>query len=72
MAKCRTCEAPVIWAETRSGKPMPLDEKPSGNGNMAYVNGKAWVATDEDRRLRRPLHTSHFATCPDAGQHRRG
>lgn len=31
-----------------------------------HHNGKTSKATDEDRRLLRPLHTSHFTTCADA------
>lgn len=71
MAQCRTCEAPVIWADTQSGRKMPIDEQPTAKGNMVYVGGVARTASAEDRRLGRPLYTSHFATCPDADAHRR-
>lgn len=71
MASCRSCEAPITWAETASGKSMPLDEVPTPKGNMVLIAGKTRGATDEDRRLHRPLYTSHFATCPDAGTFRR-
>ena len=71
MASCRSCEAPVIWAETPSGKHMPLDERPTPKGNLVYVGGIARAVTDEDRRLARPLYTSHFATCPDVAAFRR-
>lgn len=71
MSRCKTCEADITWASTRSGKSMPLDAEPTERGNMALVAGKTWVATDEDRRLHRPLYTSHFATCPNAAAHRR-
>lgn len=70
MAKCKSCEALIIWASTRSGKSMPLDEQPTPKGTMVLVKGQTWVATDEDRRLHRPLYMSHWATCPDALQWR--
>lgn len=71
MATCRSCEALIIWAETTNGKRMPIDERPTAKGNLVYVSGEARAATDDDRRLKRPLYTSHFATCPDAATFRR-
>ncbi len=71
MAACRTCEAPVLWAETAAGKKMPLDAVPVPTGTMAYVHGKCWPVTAEDRKLHRELYTSHFVTCPHAGDWRR-
>lgn len=71
MSRCRSCEAPITWAETESGKAMPLDAKPTRDGNMVLVRGKTRFANEEDRRLARPLYMSHFATCPDASAHRK-
>lgn len=79
MNTCRSCHAPVTWAETRTGKTMPVDPDPHPAGNvqlfqhpsgaqMADVLGPLEVAANGDR----PLHRSHFATCPNADQHRRG
>jgi hypothetical protein len=71
MATCKSCDAEILWAETRSGKSMPLDAAPTAAGNMVLVNGKTWTATDDDRRLHRELRTSHFATCVNAPLHRK-
>lgn len=71
MASCRSCEALIEWAEMPSGKRMPLDQAPTTDGTFVFINGKARAATDEDRRLNRPLYKSHFSTCPNADQHRR-
>jgi hypothetical protein len=71
MANCRSCGASVIWAETAMGKAMPLDETPTPTGNMVLITGKTRAVNDEDRELKRETYTSHFATCPDAAQHRR-
>lgn len=71
MAKCRSCEALVIWAQMPSGKMAPFDEEPDPKGQWVIIGGKARREELEDRALMRPMHTSHFATCPDAQQHRR-
>jgi hypothetical protein len=71
MARCRSCEAEVIWADTKHGKKMPLDAKPTSKGNLVFVGGVARTVTDEDRRLHRETYTSHFSTCADAGDWRK-
>lgn len=72
MAKCRSCEAEIVWATSeRTGKPMPLDATPTANGNMVMIAGKARGYTEEDAKLHRDRYTSHFATCPDADKFRR-
>lgn len=54
--KCRSCGAEIIWLETAAGKAMPCD----------------LVGINPDSRLFDPkVHRSHFATCPNANQHRR-
>ena len=71
MAICRSCEAEIIWAETVTGRLMPLDAAPVRDGNMVFINGQTRPASAEDRRLRRPLYKSHFATCPQYKDWRR-
>lgn len=54
--QCKSCGAAIWWTWTRDGKRMlELD---------------AYDATDPAHQ-RRNRYTSHFATCPNAGQHRR-
>lgn len=67
---CKSCGAEIIWAKTRMGKVMPLDAKPSPNGNMAYAAGETHAYTEADAKLHRDRYTSHFATCPDHQQWR--
>ena len=71
MSACRTCGAPIIWAEhADTGKRMPLDEAEVTTGVRFVIGiplGLAYAATGTT-----PGHESHFATCPDAKQHRRG
>lgn len=68
---CRSCGAPVRWVKTEHAKAMPLDEEPTSDGNIVIEQGIARVVGPlfADGR---PLHKSHFATCPNAAQHRKG
>jgi hypothetical protein len=67
---CRSCGAPIIWVVMYpSGKRMPLDARPLaglitielGVPDTGHSRGP-----DEE-----PLYRSHFATCPQAAQHRK-
>lgn len=81
-ATCESCGAPIEWARfAESGKPIPLDVGIVANGNLEVVERRdggdaivrllgrvdAELARDAGRGLRR----THFATCPNAKQHRR-
>lgn len=73
MTRCRTCNAPVLWCVTTTGKKMPVDQRQSPHGNLIL---EYQPATGETlARYVQPgegTHTSHFATCPQAAEHRRG
>lgn len=56
--QCRSCGADIVWFRTKAGKRMPVDEATT-------------QPTDREDQLDLERHTSHFATCPDADQHRR-
>lgn len=84
--KCSSCRAPVLWVVTKAGKRMPLDPEPDAEaGNVLVCNGvdaelydtirgRAVVLRDAaaiaERGVGTPLYVSHFATCPNARQHR--
>ena len=69
-AVCRSCDAPIFWAVTTTGKTMPVDAEPVPDGNVVLVEQEGdWTqpmvrvlgkdeSTDEDR------YVSHFVTCP--------
>lgn len=76
------CGRDIIWA--KSGKTMrwmPIDAEPSVDGNITlrWMPGSQdpqatvlTVAQERERQLLQgKLHTSHFATCPDAERFRR-
>lgn len=71
---CKSCGAPIRWAQTVNGKAIPLDRHPVTGGNivLSRKTGKelAYVMPDGDEtaELR---YVSHFATCPNAEEHRR-
>lgn len=80
MNKCKSCGAPIIWIKTFSGKAMPVDA--GGIDFFADPEGKELFVTDGGavvhgvRAEEGAEHThrgyiSHFATCPNADQHRR-
>ena len=56
IVRCRSCNARIIWFKTEAGKNMPVD---------------ADTVEAEDDALDLPRHVSHFATCPNANQHRK-
>lgn len=58
MAKCKSCGAQIEWVKTKTrGSSMPVDPK--------YVV----VVTNEGQIVKGRI--SHFATCPNADQHRK-
>jgi hypothetical protein len=81
MADCRSCGAEIKWARTeKNGKPIPVDPEPVEGGNLELH------ADDDGELVARALcgqeqtlpgmdlpdrYVSHFATCPNADQHRK-
>ena len=69
MIRCKSCHAPILFARTEQGALIPLDAELvlDGRGNIVVGgDGIARVVTSgSGDRL------SHFASCPNASQHRR-
>jgi len=61
--KCKSCDAPIRWAKTAEGRPHPLDAEPIGS--------VGYLSDDGERVTFRKGYRSHFATCPQAAQHRK-
>lgn len=78
IGRCRSCSAPIVWATTRAGKPMPVDAVPVEDGNVELApppaGKRAPVATvlTGPSLLGGPLRKSHFATCKQAEEWRQG
>lgn len=76
MSKCGSCGAEIVWAKTAAGRKMPLDNTPHPAGRIDLgADGFATVLgakrATEVQVEGRKLYQSHFATCPNAAQHRR-
>ena len=71
-ANCRSCGAKIVWAITENGKRAPFDAEPIDmRGTFALVpfadpERLEAQSASGDRRYR-----SHFATCPNAAEHRK-
>lgn len=84
-SRCRSCGADILWVKwERSGKRMPVDAvadmrpRPKGGDIVLTLRGgdfgellaeKFYPPKHGEKRNR---YTSHFATCPNADEHRRG
>lgn len=70
-AKCRSCGAAIIWAETPAGKKMPMDAEPAVDGDWFFQGDKVFKHLKIDETPAPPLHKSHFSSCQNAAQHRK-
>lgn len=75
MKRCKSCRAPIVWATTERGRAIPVDAEPHADGNLVLVPVDRGVYL---ARAYQPLfdgkakrHRSHFATCPNAPEHRK-
>lgn len=75
MSRCRSCQAPLLWAQTEKGRRIPLDPDPYAGedprGLYVLRAGGLAVAVTPDAFPGEPLYRSHFSTCPEAKEHRR-
>lgn len=77
MAKCKTCGKQIQWLRLKSGKWHPVDPgripyDPDQNGNLNLITMDGEVVRGKlDIMSHQYGYTSHFATCPQAGQHRK-
>jgi hypothetical protein len=71
---CRSCGKEVIWVRTNTGKTMPVDSKPSPDGNVLLIRdlfGQVESCEVVKKGSKDELHLSHFATCPQARKWRK-
>jgi hypothetical protein len=57
LSRCKSCGEYIVWVKTEAGNNMPVDADSFEEGDERIF--------DKDK------HISHFATCPNADQHRR-
>ena len=72
---CRSCGANILWARSaKTNALMPIDPDPVENGNIVLsadglattLSGDLWETMHSGLR-----YISHFATCPNAKEHRK-
>ena len=74
---CSSCEAPIFWAKTVNGRAIPIDLESCGDdGNIEVLFGSDGSVTANVVGKQRGLfpalrYKSHFATCPNAADHRK-
>jgi len=62
---CRSCNARIVWSRTSANKAMPLDF------NSVSEQGRQRAAAGDPLAYSAAAgHVSHFASCPNAPQHR--
>lgn len=80
MGNCRSCGARILWIRTAAGRNMPVDPAPLGyrkvpGGRERIVTPDGDVITGEKCEAGETPdgygYMSHFATCPEAGRHRK-
>jgi hypothetical protein len=69
LSHCRSCGAEIVWAATNRNTYMPVDIQPTADGNVELQpDGNCIVYRGP---IHRPLHLSHFVTCPDRAKWKR-
>ena len=80
MNACRSCKAPIVWAISTTGAPMPVDPDPHPRGNL-HLDERPTSLGAMPLAIVLPgparaehagqLYLSHFASCPYAAENRR-
>ena len=60
-SRCKSCGAKITWAKTEKGKNIPLD----------FPGEMRLVVTRGNTAVTQMTYISHFATCPNAAEHRK-
>lgn len=75
LCSCQSCGARIYWATTEAGRDMPVDASPYPDGNLAtFLSPEGLIVRKYDGHAVQkdaPRRKSHFATCPQAAQHRK-
>lgn len=60
---CESCGAPLVWYRTKKGEPMPCNADVKPHVQDGLLGPPEFGLID--------AKYSHFATCPNAAQHRK-
>lgn len=68
---CGSCGAKIVWGKTKAGKSMPIDMFTLPESDKVMLIDR-WNRGDNTPLIfNAEKHISHFATCPNAKQHRK-
>ena len=74
-AQCSRCPQRIVWAKTATGKSMPVDVEPAGDGNIVLIETRggtqAIVVKNATEFPDLKRYRSHFSTCPAAAAFRK-
>jgi hypothetical protein len=78
IAACGSCQAPIIWATSTGGRPMPVDAEPDASGTVElsqygeHAGPAATILRPPVLRRRQRagavLRKAHHQTCSQRGQ----
>lgn len=68
MARCKSCDAPIVFVETAAGRKIPLNLGMVERGNIV-IEGEPPIARVVDDGSGKFI--SHFATCTKPEAHRK-
>lgn len=79
MSTCKSCGAEIRWVKTMAGKNMPMDTEPTKGFVIVHAGDGGWklegdgggYSHSEATARQVEVYTSHFATCPNADEHRK-
>ena len=71
MSQCKSCRADIEWCRTPSGSLIPLDVGTTERGNIVVSRDLLGDKTATVVAPGQGDRVSHFATCPNAKEHRR-
>ena len=64
ISSCKSCGAKIVWMKTKKGKNIPVDFTEKVRVFLDFT-------TPRPLTFNHKTMTSHFATCPQADQHRK-
>ena len=68
---CKSCKAKIVWCKTSTGKSIPVDMYSLPESDKVLLIDR-WRNGDNTPLMFNPQkHIAHFATCPNAAEHRR-
>ena len=70
MSRCTSCGAEILWIKTERGKLAPVDAKSEKRFVLDPLAARLAPDAPPQARLV-DTFVSHFATCPNAAQHRK-